>query len=126
MRSGRGVRKLVMDDDAVGGTVVHLWSVRHRHRTDGPCAEVLSLTREGTTATVRLVFRGGEGRFVPDGFLPSGAVALGGSAALNLHEPGVVRAFADEAGRRGLLHGPAELDGWDLFPQVAARRAADG
>ncbi|MFZ4180673.1 hypothetical protein [Streptomyces sp. R02] len=126
MGSGRRLRKLAVNDDTAGEAVVYLWSVRHRHRTDGPCAEVLSLTREGTTATVRLVFRGGEGRFVPDGLLPSGAVALGQGTALNLHEPGVVRAFADAAGRRGLLHGPAELDGWALFPEVAARRAADG
>lgn len=126
MRSGRRVRKLVVDGTSAGETVTHLWSVRHRHRAGGPCAEVLSLTREGTTATVHLVFRGGEGRFVPDGFLPSGAVAVGGGAALNLHEPGVVRALVDEAGRRGLLTGPAELDGWELFPEVAARRAADG
>lgn len=126
MHSGRRVRKLVVDGTTAGETATYLWSVRHRHRTEGPCAEVLSLTREGTTATARLVFRGGEERFVPDGFLPSGAVALGEGAALNLHEPGVVRAFVDEAARRGLLTGRAELDGWELFPAVAARRAADG
>lgn len=113
-----------MDGPAAGETAVYLWSVRHRHSTEDPCREVLVLTR-GTTTT-HLVFRGGEGRFVPDGFLPSGAVALGDHPVLNLHEPGVVRAFVDEAVRRGLLGGPAELDGWDLFPAVSARRAAGG
>ncbi|MBL3669415.1 hypothetical protein JL475_26210 [Streptomyces sp. M2CJ-2] len=126
MRSERRLRRLVVDGTTTGETTAYLWSVRHRHRTDGPCQEVLALTREGTTATVHLVFRGGEGRLVPDGFLHSGAVALGGHAALNLHEPGVVRAFVDEAVRRGLLTGAAELDGWELFPAVAAARAADG
>lgn len=125
MRSERRIRRLVVDDTAPGGMTAYLWSVRHRHHTGEPCHEVLALTREGTTTTTHLVFRGGEGRFVPDGFLHSGAVALGGHAALNLHEPGVVRAFVDEAVRRGLLGGAAELDGWDLFPAVAAARAAD-
>ncbi|MET8566862.1 hypothetical protein [Streptomyces sp. NPDC004783] len=118
MRGDRRTRRLVVD-----GTAVHLWSVRHRHGTDGPCAEVLTLRRDGTAT--RLVFQGGEGRFVPDGFLHSGQVAVA-DAALNLHQPGVVRGFVDEAARRGLLDGPAELDGWELFPAVAAARAADG
>ncbi|MGY3201605.1 hypothetical protein [Streptomyces sp. TE5632] len=126
MRSGRRPRRLVVDGTTAGETVAHLWSVRHRHRTDGPCQEVLTLTREGATATAHLVFRGGEGRLVPDGFLHSGAVALGGHPALNLHEPGVVRAFVYEAARRGLLTGAADPDGWELFPAVAAARAADG
>ncbi|WP_181384058.1 hypothetical protein [Streptomyces sp. NWU49] len=122
--SERRVRRLVTEGATAGETVTYRWSVRHRHNTEGPCAEVLVLTR-GTTTT-HLVFRGGEGRLVPDDFLHSGAVALGEHAALNLHEPGVVRAFVDEALRRGLLEGPAELDGWELFPAVAARRTTDG
>ncbi|WP_406727605.1 hypothetical protein WJ438_27495 [Streptomyces sp. GD-15H] len=126
MRSERRLRRLVVDKTSTGETAAYLWSVRHRHHTDGPCQQVLALTREGTTTTAHLVFRGGEGRLVPDGFLHSGAVALTGHAALNLHEPGVVRAFVDEAARRGLLTGAAELDGWELFSAVAAARAADG
>ncbi|WP_318218515.1 hypothetical protein [Streptomyces sp. SCL15-6] len=118
MRSGRRLRKLVVD-----GTTTYVWSVRHRHSVTEPCQEVLTLSRDGTRT--RLLFRGGEGRFVPDGFLPSGCVAVG-DESLNLHEPGVVRAFADEAARRGLLGRPAELDGWDLFAAVAAARTADG
>ena len=39
---------------------------------------------------------------------------------LNLHRPGVVRAFVDEAVRRELLSLEGELDGWELFPAVAA------
>ncbi len=105
-------------------TTTYVWSVRHRHSVSGPCQEVLSLTREGMRTRVLLLFRGGEGRFVPDGFLPSGCVAVG-DASLNLHEPGVVRGFIDEAARRGLLDRPAELNGWDLFAAVAAARSAD-
>ncbi|WAX80138.1 hypothetical protein [Streptomyces sp. KMM 9044] len=128
MRSERRLRRLVVDGSVAGGATAHLWSVRHRHSTEESCQEVLSLHRG--ERTTRLVFRGSEGRFVPDGFLHPGCVALGGQAGLNLHEPGVVRAFADEAARRGLLTGSgsgfAELDGWELFPAVAATLAADG
>ncbi|WP_077798806.1 hypothetical protein [Streptomyces sp. JHA26] len=118
MRSGRRLRKLVVD-----GATAYVWSVRHRHSVTGPCQEVLALSRDGTRT--RLVFRGGGGRYVPDGFLPSGCVAVGDDS-LNLHEPGVVRAFVDEAARRGLLDRSAELDGWELFPAVVAARTADG
>ncbi|MGI5394981.1 hypothetical protein [Streptomyces sp. CA-251251] len=118
MRGGRRIRRLVVD-----GTAPYVWSVRHRHSVAGPCQEMLTLSRGGTCT--RLLFRGGADRFVPDGFLPSGCVALG-DEALNLHEPGVVRAFVDEAARRGLLGRSADLDGWDLFPAVVAARAADG
>ncbi|MGC9377726.1 hypothetical protein [Streptomyces sp. MH13] len=117
MHSGRRRRRLVVDEEAA-----YVWSVRHRHRRTEPCQEVLSLSRDGTRT--RLLFRGGEGRFVPDGFLPSGCVAMG-DASLNLHEPGVVRGFVDEAARRGLLGRSADLDGWELFPAVAAARTGD-
>ncbi|WP_169796084.1 hypothetical protein [Streptomyces hirsutus] len=53
-------------------------------------------------------------------------MAVRGQGTPNLHEPGVVRAFVDEAARRGLLAGAAELDGREPFPAVAAGRAADG
>ncbi|WP_235614548.1 hypothetical protein [Streptomyces ambofaciens] len=57
-------------------------------------------------------------------------MADGRGNLLNLREPGVVRALVDEADRRGLLPAPGgapvELDGWDVFPAVAAARAADG
>ncbi len=105
------------------GTVTFLWSVRHRHSVTEPCQEVLTLSRDGTR--IRPLFRGGAGRAVPDGFPPSGRVALG-DAGLNLHEPGVVRAFVDEAARRGLLERSADLDGWELYRAVAAARAAGG
>lgn len=85
------------------GTVTFLWSVRHRHSVTEPCQEVLTLSRDGTR--IRPLFRGGAGRAVPDGFPPSGRVALG-DAGLNLHEPGVVRAFVDEAARAGCWSGP--------------------
>ncbi|MFD5004925.1 hypothetical protein ACFWMV_18670 [Streptomyces mutabilis] len=119
MRDGCRLRRLVVD----GAATAYVWSVRHRHSVTGPCQEVLTLSRDGTRT--RLLFRGGGGRHVPDGFLPSGCVALG-DAAVNLHEPGVVRAFVDEAARRGLLDRSADLDGWELFPAVVAAREAGG
>ncbi|MFD0207744.1 hypothetical protein ACFYRD_00450 [Streptomyces hirsutus] len=124
MRSERRLGRLVVDGSGAGEAAVHLWSVRHRHSTEGPCQEVLAL--HGGGRTTRLVFRGGGGRSVPDGFLHSGCAAVRGQGTPNLHEPGVVRAFVDEAARRGLLAGAAELDGRELFPAVAAGRAADG
>ncbi|GAB2834250.1 hypothetical protein GCM10027073_73350 [Streptomyces chlorus] len=124
MRGERRLRGLVVDGSGASGTTVHLWSVRHRHRTEGPAREALALHGDGRTA--RLGFRGGEGRLAPDGFLHSGCVAVRGLGTLNLHEPGVVRAFVDEAARHGLLTGSADLDGPELFPAVAAGRAVDG
>ncbi|MFH9732487.1 hypothetical protein [Streptomyces sp. NPDC017260] len=118
MSGGRRPRRLVVDE-----TATYVWSVRHRHSVTGSCAEVLTLARDGTRT--RLLFRSGEGRFVPDGFLHSGCVAVR-DASLNLHEPGVVRAFVDEGARRGLLDRSADLDGWELFQAVAAARAVDG
>ncbi len=73
----------------------------------------------GDEDEVLLLFPGGGGRFVPDGWLPSGCVAMK-DASLNLHEPGVVRGFVDEAARRGLLDRSADLDGWELFRAVAS------
>ncbi|MFE1023313.1 hypothetical protein ACFW5I_01905 [Streptomyces sp. NPDC058818] len=114
MHSGRRRRRLVVDE-----TATYIWTVRHRHSVTGPCQEVLTLSKEGTRTRVLLLFPGGEGRFVPDGWLPSGCVAMG-DASLNLHEPGVVRGFVDEAARRGLLDRSADLDGWELFWAVAS------
>ncbi|WP_030373635.1 hypothetical protein [Streptomyces rimosus] len=114
MRSNNRIRRLSAD-----GTD-WLWSVRHRHPD---CREVLSLHRAGTRATLRIVFRAGPGRAIGDGYLPGGTAATG-SHHLNLHEPGVVRRFLDEAGARGLLPtdpGDVETDGWALFDAVVAR-----
>ncbi|WP_406305109.1 hypothetical protein OHA61_26345 [Streptomyces sp. NBC_00885] len=120
MGANRKVRRLVVGD------TIHLWSVRHRHQdsTGEHCAEVLSLGREGTQTRLRLVFRAGPGRLTPDAYLPSGTVADDRDHWLNLHEPGVVRRFVDEAEARGVLPADGrttELDGWPLFDAVVSR-----
>ncbi|WP_395295590.1 hypothetical protein ACF9IK_20250 [Kitasatospora hibisci] len=104
----RRLRRTVIDGD------VRLWSVHHRHPD---CREVLTVHREGG-GTLRIVFRPGPGRFVPDGFLHSGQVADDRGGALNLHLPGAVRQLLDEARAQGLEvpdRGTAEADGWPLF-----------
>ncbi|WP_367323141.1 hypothetical protein [Streptomyces sp. HUAS ZL42] len=116
MRYERRLRRLVVDE-----RTVFVWNVRHRHGGGEPCSEVRSLHRDG--AVTRIVFREGEGRGIADGYLPSGCVCTN-DGVLNLHEPGVVRAFVDEARRRGLLAGSAEVDGWELFASVVVRCAA--
>lgn len=100
----------------------YVWTVRHRHGDGQPCREILTLNRDGLRT--RVVFREGEGRY-------SGSGGYGHSGGvgdrhhhLNLHEPGVVRAFVDEAVRRELLPLDGELDGWELFTAVALSRAA--
>ncbi|MFI2640075.1 hypothetical protein [Streptomyces sp. NPDC018610] len=114
MRSERRLRRLVVD----GG--VHRWSVRHRHAADGPCQEVLTLYREGARTLV--VFRAGPGRVVEGAYWHSGLVGDEHGNTVNLHRPGVVRAFVDELRERAWPG--AELDGWELLPAVAVRCAA--
>lgn len=102
------------------GETVWLWTVRHRHPE---CREVLSLHREGAGATLRIVFRAGPGRLVADGLWYSGSVGDGRGRLFNLHEPGVVRLFLDEAAARGVLpevRGEREIDGWPLFDALQA------
>ncbi|MFG2140797.1 hypothetical protein [Streptomyces sp. NPDC048650] len=111
MRKHHQPRRLTVGDTS------WLWSVRHRHPD---CREVLSLHREGAGATLRLVFSDAvPGRYLWD----SGGI--GNTAGhLNLHEPGVVRGFLDEAAERGLLpsaRGEIEIDGWPLFDAVLRR-----
>ncbi|QFX86401.1 hypothetical protein GEV49_26260 [Streptomyces sp. SYP-A7193] len=107
-----------------------LWSHRQKRGRDGVWRDALTLYRDGVR--VRFVFLAGasdSGRYTSEGdYWYEGCVADGRGNLLNLREPGVVRALAEEAGRRGLLPGPGgrpvELDGWELFPAVVA--ATDG
>ncbi|WP_225100952.1 hypothetical protein [Streptomyces sp. CoH27] len=110
MRSERRFRRLVLAD----GTE-YRWTVRHRHRNGGPCQEVLTLYRDGTP--IRIVFPGTGGAYGH-----SGLVADHRGNAVNLHEPGVVRAFADAV--RRLRPAPGDVDGRALLPGVALSRAA--
>ncbi|MER6785687.1 hypothetical protein ABT330_13795 [Streptomyces sp. NPDC000658] len=113
MSDHRRRRRLVVD-----ATTAYTWTVRHRHGDGQPCREILTLGRGGRRT--RIVFRDGEGRYSGGGgYGHSGGVG-DRDHHLNLHEPGVVRAFVDEAARRDLLSRDGELDGWELFPAVVA------
>ncbi|MEU9991974.1 hypothetical protein AB0E10_35235 [Streptomyces sp. NPDC048045] len=117
MRSERRIRRLV-----VGEGDEWRWTVRHRHAREGPCQEVLTLSRNGVV--VRVFFRDGPGRVVGEGFYAhSGLVVDEQGRSVNLHEPRVVRAFVDEVLRRRLAAG--DVDGWELLPAVVVRRAAE-
>ncbi|KIZ18766.1 hypothetical protein [Streptomyces natalensis] len=124
VRRSRKPRRLV------AGGETYFWSLGHEHEAEGPgryrgCREILGIRRAGARGRLRVVFRGGAGRLVPDGLLHSGAVGTAQGAWLNLHEPGTVRALLDEAVARGWRpDGPSaeQRDGWELFDAVAARR----
>ncbi|MEU5877773.1 hypothetical protein [Spirillospora sp. NPDC047279] len=116
------------------GQEVYRWRVIHRHVTGidprtglgtAPCSEVLSLGREGSSGRVHIVFQGGPGLIVPDGYMHSGGVARSGvDGYLNLHKPGHVRAVLDTALAEGAAFDrPVELDGWRLFDAALARLA---
>ncbi|MFF0536604.1 hypothetical protein ACWDF1_02305 [Streptomyces coelicoflavus] len=125
MGNDRRQRRLVVDE-----RTTWLWSHRQKRGRDGVWRDALTLYRD--EVRVRFVFLAGapdSGRYTSEGdYWCEGCVADGRGNLLNLREPGVVRALAEEAGRRGLLPGPGsrpvELDGWELFPAVAA--ATDG
>ncbi|WP_371525678.1 hypothetical protein OG302_05460 [Streptomyces sp. NBC_01283] len=123
-RSEKKPRRLVVEGE------VFLWSVSHTHRVPPgggyeDCCEVLAVRRFQARGRLRILFRDGAGRLVPDGFLHSGAVGTTESGDfLNLHEPGTARALLDAA----MAHGwhpdepsERELDGWVFFEAVAAR-----
>ncbi|WP_254898040.1 hypothetical protein [Kitasatospora sp. NA04385] len=119
-RRDRALRLLVTPDGHR-----YRWRVGHRHDPSprgGPgCAETLSLCPEGRSNRLRLVFRPGPDRLVPDGWTPSGSVGTGGRW-LNLHEPGTVRALLEAALARGWppgRPGVVEVDGWELFDAAA-------
>lgn len=108
-----------------------LWSVRHAHRARGdgppePCRETLLIRVPRTRGQLRIVFRAGADRLVPDGYLMhAGAVGTSPVRSLNLHEPGAVRALLDTALDRGWspdAPGTEEWDGWSIFDEALARR----
>lgn len=111
MSDQRRRRILVVD-----ATTSYVWTVRHRHGDGQPCREILTLGRDG--ARIRIVFRDGEGRSSGGGGYGHSGGVSDREHYLNLHEPGVVRAFVDEAAKRELLERDGELDGWELFPAV--------
>ncbi|WP_227983576.1 hypothetical protein [Nocardia spumae] len=75
-------------------------------------------------AGLTLVFRPGEGRYVPDGYPSAAGDIRVGDRRLNLNMPGVVRAFidaVDEAGWMADARTNGRRDGWDLFDDAYAR-----
>ncbi|MEV0321505.1 hypothetical protein ACIBKX_16250 [Streptomyces sp. NPDC050658] len=125
-RNEKKSRRLAVDGN------VYLWTVGHTHRALGDgryedCCEVLDIRLFRARGRLRVLFREGPDRLVPDGYLHAGAVGTAGGAFLNLHEPGTVRAFLDAALAQGWRPDdppPLELDGWPLFEAAAARRRA--
>lgn len=109
----------------VVGGVAYLWSVRHRHSLH--CEEVLSIRRVGSPSRRTLCFRAKPGFAIPVGGLGSaaGVVIDDSDRALNLNEPGTVRAFVDiltasewpATDRRA-----REIDGWPWFADAHSRR----
>lgn len=116
------------------GDQTFLWSLRHEHETDESgdfanryrdCRDVVTLRLHGTPGRALVTFRAGEGRLVSDGILPAGTVGAAAGRALNLNEPGTVRALLDEAVARGWNASTTtteHIDGWQLFDAVADRR----
>ncbi|MFD9104168.1 hypothetical protein [Streptomyces virginiae] len=123
-RNPKKARRLVVD----GHT--YTWSVRHSHSRPGggarDCCESLTVHLTGARGHLRIVFREGPGRLVPDGYwMVSGEVSLSTSESLLLHEPGTVRALMEEARARGWRpDGPSgmEIDGWTLFEAALRSR----
>lgn len=122
-RSGKKARRLV-----VGGEVF-LVSLGHEHREEAgrylDCTEVLTIRRHKARGRLRIAFRQGPGRLVPDGGPGPGTVVATENGRLNLAEPGTMRALLDEATARGWQPDDphtAQIDGWTLFDPVAAHR----
>ncbi|MFJ9520982.1 hypothetical protein ACIRPK_22345 [Kitasatospora sp. NPDC101801] len=124
-------RRLVADGH------VYLWTLGHSHRpaengSASGCRETLTLYPQpaGSGGPLRIVFDEGPGRYVPGGFpLGSGDVGSTHGGALNLHEPGTVRALLDAAvscGWQPQHPSAVELDGWPLLEAVVAARAQAG
>ncbi|MFF1395679.1 hypothetical protein ACFVZD_17935 [Streptomyces sp. NPDC058287] len=123
VRNSKKARRLVVDGETF------LWSLRHAHQVEEgqffECREILTISLFGAGGRLRIVFREGAGRVVPDGFAPSGSVGVVGGGWLNLHEPGTVRALLDEAVSSGWQPSDPsseQMDGWALFDVVASRR----
>lgn len=116
----RKYRSLVVGDDRF------IWNVGHGCHE---CHEVVRFRRFGSAGDVLVVFRfdRGKGHYASNATAEIGTVGLRDGAWLNLQEPGASRALLDEVIARGWqpdANGRAELDGWELFDAVVARREA--
>lgn len=76
-RSDKRARRLVVKEESF------LWTLSHTHRVLGngqyeDCCETLVIRQFKARGRLRIVFRAGSDRLVPDGYLmPSGAVGTG-------------------------------------------------
>lgn len=96
------------------------------------CTDVLEFRRTDSKGWLRVVFREGPHRSVPDGspFSAPGPCLMkdpypSGWEWVSLHEPGTQLAVLDEALKAGWDPADPEdtkMDGWDLFDAVYARR----
>lgn len=128
-RSGKKARRLVVDGETF------MWSLGHNHRVldNGryeDCCETLTIRRFKAKGRLRIAFRAGPDRLVPDGYLmPSGAVGTALGRTLNLHEPGTARALFDAALAGGWDPDHPrveEIDGWALFDAVSRGDGTSG
>ncbi|NUS82152.1 MAG: hypothetical protein HOY75_05240 [Streptomyces sp.] len=120
MARSRSTRRLVVGDHT------YLWSVGHVHKGGKQpdvttCLETLSLRLDGSSGRLLLTF------YQPPAIGPTSTIGDRDRGWLNLHEPGVARAFLDAALAQGWQPGAKsgqEIDGWTLFPE--ALRACHG
>ena len=107
------------------GEHTFLWRVRHRH--DEGCNEILSIRRLASSSGRALHFRPKPGFAIPDGGTSaSGVVRDDTGRWLNLHEPGVVRAFIDVLTASEWPttdHAFVHLDGWAWLATAHHHRA---
>ncbi|MFC0435740.1 hypothetical protein [Kutzneria buriramensis] len=112
-------------------TDYYRWHVGHAHEPledalerDKTCREILVIRREGCQGRLHVTFAVGNGNLVRDGWLVhAGAVRHADGRGLNLNQPGVVRAFLDQAIATGwdpFANRTTELDGWALFDTAHA------
>jgi hypothetical protein len=120
MSRNRMYRALATDEHS------YLWRVWHSHGEG--CDEILSVRRVASSSGRALHFRPKSGFLILDGGVSaSGVVGDDADRWLNLHEPGVVRAFIDvltasEWPAADLAF--AHLDGWAWFGSAYRQRAS--
>ncbi|MFF3223590.1 hypothetical protein ACFYV7_12435 [Nocardia suismassiliense] len=105
------------------GAQQYRWQTYHQH-VDG-CEEVLRLRQLGSVAGLTVAFRPDGERTISEGGPSVSGFVWIGDRMLNLHEPGVVRAFIDAAVDAGWLTETRAVgrgNGWDLFDDAYARR----
>ncbi len=116
------------------GDLTFRWWVSHTHGrgvrvpdrdVQDVCRQTLSIRREGAKGQLRVSFTEGPETAVAEGYFYAGCVGRVGEDLVNLNEPGVARAFLDEALARGwdpAVSGEVRVDGWGMFDAVLKHR----